>query len=180
MLRVPSILTSDFRSPSATDTVKKEASSDSKDASNQGSSTLQPCSLMVDMEEDYMEGYPIEEGEDTDEFEDIENEDENDPDDLFERTLEVSLFYWLYVIPLPLLLMTLSFCEQLLCELAIINLQDRLLYYLGSLDLNKMLSFNVEPILYMISEIVMFARSESMQSVSCNIKKPYKFDDFHI
>ena len=48
---------------------------------------------MVDMEEDYMdvEEYPIEEGEDTDEFEDIENEDENDPDDLFERTLEVRI-----------------------------------------------------------------------------------------
>ena len=47
---------------------------------------------MVDMEEDYMEDYQMEEGEDTDEFEDIENEDENDPDDLFERTLEVDIF----------------------------------------------------------------------------------------
>ena len=33
--------------------------------------------------------FPMDEGEDTDEFEDIENEDENDPDDLYERTLEV-------------------------------------------------------------------------------------------
>lgn len=38
-----------------------------------------------------MEDYPMEEGDDTDEFEDIENEDENDPDDLFERTLEVTI-----------------------------------------------------------------------------------------
>lgn len=48
---------------------------------------------MVDMEEDYMEDYPMDEGDDTDEFEDIENEDENDPDELYERTLEVSLFF---------------------------------------------------------------------------------------
>ena len=63
-----------------------------KDGIKQGNSSLQPCSLMVDMEEDYMEDYQMEEAEDTDEFEDIENEDENDPDDLFERTLEVNIF----------------------------------------------------------------------------------------
>lgn len=40
-----------------------------------------------------MEDYPMDEGDDTDEFEDIENEDENDPDELYERTLEVSLFF---------------------------------------------------------------------------------------
>ena len=79
-------------STSTTDTEKKESKSDVKDDIKQGNGTLQPCSLMVDMDEDYMEDYQMEEGEDTDEFEDIENEDENDPDDLFERTLEVRKF----------------------------------------------------------------------------------------
>jgi len=78
-------------SATATDSEsKKTDSSDVKDGIKQGNSSLQPCSLMVDMEEDYMEDYQMEEAEDTDEFEDIENEDENDPDDLFERTLEVN------------------------------------------------------------------------------------------
>ena len=81
-------------SPSATDTAKKDESSGLKDPNKQESVALQPCSLMVDMEEDYMEEYPMEEGDDTDEFEDIENEDENDPDDLFERTLEVLDFIY--------------------------------------------------------------------------------------
>eukprot|EP00794_Sanderia_malayensis_P020162 gene20162-22137_t len=48
------------------------------------------CSLMVDMEEDYMEDYPMDDGEDTDEFEDIENEDENDPEDLYERAMNMN------------------------------------------------------------------------------------------
>ena len=80
-------------SASTTDIKRKDDGSEVKDDIKQGNSSLQPCSLLVDMEEDYMEDYPMEEGEDTDEFEDIENEDENDPDDLFERTLEVKSFH---------------------------------------------------------------------------------------
>ena len=87
------LLSSSVKSPSATEIEKKEETPTTKENSKPSNASLQTCSLMVDMEEDYMEDYPMDEGDDTDEFEDIENEDENDPDELYERTLEVSLFF---------------------------------------------------------------------------------------
>ena len=86
------LISSRVKSPSTTEIEKKEETPTIKDNSKPSNASLQTCSLMVDMEEDYMEDYPMDEGDDTDEFEDIENEDENDPDELYERTLEVSLF----------------------------------------------------------------------------------------
>ncbi len=68
----------------------KSQETQAKDGSKITANQRETCSLMVDMEEDYMEDYPMDEGEDTDEFEDIENEDENDPDDLYERAMSVS------------------------------------------------------------------------------------------